>query len=102
MDYATAVKKVQARKAKENYLLVTLGYDNKVVLPYKDGIAFITSMSNAEQFNDPYNKEHNISELDKDKITMKPMSQEEYERYKIAALLNMTVAEVKELGLHSN
>ena len=102
MDFITAQKKVQARKVKENYLLINLGYENKILLPYKDGIAFMSALSTAEQFNDPYNKEHSISELDKDKITIKPMSQEEYERYKIAALLNMTVAEVKEMGLQSN
>ena len=102
MDYKEAVKKVQTRKAKENFLLFTLGYDNKVVLPYKDGIALLAAFSNAEQFNDPYNKQHSIGELDRSKISTTTLSQEEYERYKIAALLNMTLEEVKELGLQAS
>lgn len=102
MEYKDAVKKVQARKVKDNYLLVTMGYDNKILLPHKDGILFMTALANAEQFNDPYSKPPTITEMAKDKIVLAPMSQEEYERYKIAALLNMTIDEVKELGLQSN
>lgn len=101
MEYSEALKKVSQKTNKENYLLLTLGYDNKILLPHKDGIALMAALANAEQFNDPYNKTHSITELDKDKIKIGTFSHEEYLRYKIAALLNMTIDEVKELGLQA-
>lgn len=101
MDYKEAVKKVQAKKPKENLLLVTLGYDNKILLPHKDGIALLAALNSAEQFNDPYGKPHSITEMDRSKITIAQMSHEEYERYKIAALLGITVEEVKEHALQA-
>lgn len=94
MDYKEALKKVQARKPKGNFILFEIGYDNKLILPHADGIVFMNTLANAEQFNDPYNAKHSISELKREKIKVSTMSQDEYERYKIAALLNITVEEV--------
>ncbi len=95
MDYKEALKKVQNKKPRENYLLIKMGYDNNLVLPHKDGIAFLHSISCAEQLYDPYNAKHRIAEVEKGKITVTQMSSEEYDRYKIAALLDLTIEEVK-------
>ena len=95
MEYAQALKKVQTRKVKENFLLIKLGYDNTIILPHKEGTALMTNLANAEQFNDPYNARHSICELDRSKITVSQMSQEEYERHKIAALLDISIEEAK-------
>lgn len=102
MDYQEALKKVQSTKAKENFLIIKLGYDNTVVLPHKDGLVLMSSLSAAEQLNDEYNKKHSIGELDRSKITISQMSREEYERYKIATLLNLTLDEVKEAALQAS
>ena len=102
MDYQEALKKIQVKKVKENFLLITFSYDLKLVLPYKDGVAFLNALANAEQLHDPYQKQHNIAELDRSKIAISPMSHEEYERYKIAALLNISVEEVKNFSNHTN
>lgn len=102
MDYNTAVKKIQVKKVKENFLLITFAYDLKLVLPHKDGIAFINAMANAEQLHDPYQKQHGIFELDRSKITINQMSHEEYERYKIANLLNISVEEVKNFAVSTD
>lgn len=99
MDYKEALKKVQTAKARDNFMVIKFGYDNSLVLPHKDGIVFLTALNSAEQLNDPYNKPHTIGELERSKITVSPMSYLEYERYKIAAILNITVDEVKEQGL---
>jgi hypothetical protein len=101
MEYKEAVKKVQARKTKENFLVFTFGYDNKILLPHKDGVALIACMANAEQFYDPYNGKHYIGELEKTKVTIAQMSQDEYERYKIAALLDISLEEVKAAALQA-
>ena len=102
MNYEQALKKVQAKKTKENYFVFTLAYDSKLVLPHKDGIILLTALQNAEFLHDPYNGKQSIAELPRDKIQVNQMSQEEYEQFKIAALLDITVAEVKEQKLLIN
>ena len=102
MEYAEALKKVSQKTSKENYMLVNWGYENKIIVPHKDGITLMAALANAEQLNDPYNKTHSITELEKDKIKITTLSHEEYVRYKVAALLNMTLDEVKEMGLQAN
>jgi hypothetical protein len=101
MEYKDALKKVQAVKPKDNYMVIKLGYDNKIVLPYKDAVAFIATLNNAEHFDEQYNKPHRINELDRSKIEATLMSHQEYERYKIAVLLNITADEVKEAQLQA-
>lgn len=102
MDYKEALKKVQTKKVKENYMVINRSYNSKIVLPHKDGLLFLSSLNNAEQLNDPYNETHSITALQKDAISIRPMSCEEYEMYKIASLLKLSIAEVQELGLKSD
>mgnify|MGYP003509925449 CR=1 FL=1 len=102
MEYKEAVKKIQARKPKDNYMIIKMGYENTVVLPHKDGMSLIASLATAEQYNDPYGKVHSITELDRNKITVTTMSSDEYDRHKIAVLLGMTLDEVKEHQLQAN
>lgn len=101
MDFKEAAKKVQARKSKENFLVFTFGYNDKIVMPHKDGVALIACMANAEQLYDPYGGKHYIGEMEKTKIQISQMSQEEYERYKIAALLDISLDEVKQHQLQA-
>lgn len=102
MDYKEAVKKVQARKTKEPFLVFKFGYSAKLVLPHKDGVAMLSSIATAEQLNDPYNEQHSIGPIDRGSIEVTQMSQEEYEHYKIAALLKISVGEAKEHALNSD
>lgn len=101
MDFKEAIKKVQTRKAKENYLVFTFGYNDKIVMPHKDGVALVACMANAEQLYDPYGGKHYIGEMEKTKIQISQMSHEEYERYKIAALLDISMDEVKQYQLQA-
>ena len=101
MEYLEAVKKVQAKKLKENYLVIQLSYNNKIVLPHKEGIMFLTSLGNAEKFKEDYNEPHRITSLDRSDITSTLMSGEEYEQYKIAALLNVSIEDVKAFALQA-
>ena len=95
-DYLEAMKKVSVLKPKENYLVIELYYDNKIILPYKDGITLMAALNNAEHLKETYNEPHRITGLNRDVIKTTVMSHEDYSRYKIAALLNITIDELKE------
>lgn len=96
MDYAEALKKVSAIKPKENYMAIEMAYDRKVILPYKDGVAFMTALNSAEEFKESYNEQSRIIEFSRDSIKVSLMSHAEYIRIKIAALLGVKPDEVKE------
>lgn len=96
MDYAEAKKQVQELKVKDNFMLVTLSYDNTLVLPYKDGLAFMASMLNAECLEGSYSSER-IIPLGRNQQKISIMSSKEYERFKIAALLNVSISDVEQL-----
>lgn len=100
MEIVEAIKKVRATtKVKENYMVISMAYDMKVVLPHKDGVTLMASLASMERLDVGYERKgkHCISPLDQGSITMTPMSHEEYEQYKIAALLDLTISEVKEM-----
>jgi hypothetical protein len=96
MNYEDALKKVQAKKVKDNFMLISFGYDMKIVLPHKEGMAFITSLQNAEQLEDPYSGQHRITGLDRSRLSIHIMSHDEYERIKIAAILGINPKDIEE------
>jgi hypothetical protein len=101
MEYKEALKTVQAKKPKENFLVFQFAYDKKFVLPHKDGVALVLAMAQAEQLKDPYQEQHSIGGLDRDAFTTTSMSYEEYEQYKIAALLRIPLKEVRDMQLNN-
>lgn len=95
MDYNEALKKLQSTKTKENYMTFELSYDKKIVLPYRDGIAFLGALNTAESLKEPYGgDQHRITEFDRQSIVVKVLSHDEYIRIKIAALLGIKPEEV--------
>ena len=96
MTYEQALKKVQATKSKENYLIIKIDYAKRLVLPYKEGMAFIQSLANAELLNEPYNEQHCITEMDRSAIVVEVMSFDEYLRFKIAPLLGVHPKDIKQ------
>ena len=99
MDYSDAVKKVRAEKPKENFMTISFdtGYNRRIVLPQKDGAALLALLSNAEVIQDGYSDPKRIVEVPREMCTTTFLSHQEYERYKIAGLLNLTPDEVKEM-----
>ena len=95
MDYQEALKEVQSKVPKQNYLVMSFGYGNKYVLPYKDGMALMASMVNAEQLHEPYGEQHRITGVERGAVETHVMSHDAYTRIKIAALLGITPDEVK-------
>jgi hypothetical protein len=96
MDYAAALKKVRETKVKPNYLSIKMGYE-RLVLPYADGIQVMAALANAEQFKDQYNDKARIAPIDVTLFETAILSGHEYEQYKIAALLNVPIKDVKEM-----
>ena len=96
MDYVEALKKVKAAKPPENYLIIEFSYSTKLVLPYKEGIALVASMTGAEKLVDDYNKPKMITGFARDDFTTRIMSRSEYQRHKVAALLNISADDLKE------
>lgn len=98
MDYAQALKQIQASKkeAKPPYLLVSFGYDRNYVFPYKEGLAFLAAMESAEELKETYNKPSNIGELTSS-IQVSPFSQTEYMSYKLSNLLQISLEDARRL-----
>lgn len=101
MDYQEALKKVQSTKAKDVFMRIELDYNISLVLSHKDGITLLNALANAEQITDRYGEKPRISGLDKDKIKVYLLSREDYDRIKIAQLLNLTLDDVKNLELQT-
>lgn len=98
MDYEEAAKKIRAEKPKDTFMVLEFLYDCKYVMPHKHGLAVLGAMANAELLNEGYGTTKRIDELERDSVTSRIMSHQEYERFKIAALLNITPDEVKEFS----
>ena len=98
MDYQEALKNIQASKKepKTPYLMVSFGYDRNYIFPYKEGLAFVAALENAEQVNEVYNKPSSIGELTSS-IQVTPFSQSEYMAYKISNLLQITLPDARNM-----
>ena len=98
MDYQQALKQIQASKkeAKPPYLLVSFGYDRNYVFPYKEGLAFLAVLENAEELKETYNKPSNIGELTSS-IQVSPFTQTEYMSYKLSNLLQISLEDARQL-----
>ena len=79
-------------------MLVTLGYNDHWVLPYKDGAALMLALNSAEKYSDEYRKPKRIVEFDRNSVTCQIMPYQEYQRIKIAALLNILPEELEEFA----
>lgn len=101
MDYKEALKKVQAAKARGVYMIIQLDWNKKLVLPHQDGIALLTALANAEQLVSKHGEKPRIAGIEQDAFNTTLMSREDYERYKIAALLNLSIDDVKTLELQT-
>lgn len=98
MDLNEARKQVQApKKIKENYIVINLSYDFSVVLPYKDGIAVMAALANAEQMDPSYSSRKEILPLKQTRITSTIMSCQEYERCKVAQLLGISYSDLERM-----
>lgn len=102
MKYEDAVKKVQSKKPTDNYMIIETRYNIKILLPYKDGIAFMSALVNAEEYKESYGENTKILPMNKGLLTTSLLSREDYELIKVAALLNMSVDQLKEQAVNAD
>ena len=95
MDYKEAIKRIQTKKTTDSYMIIELGYDSKIVLPHKEGVAIINALNNAEQW--VYDRTQHIVPIKMDFIHAKILSTHDYESYKLATLLDITIDEARNL-----
>lgn len=96
MNYAEALKEVQAMKpVKEGYMVFKFDYNMKMLIPHKEGVALLACLASVEQIKHDYGDPGRILPIDRDKIEVTLMSRKDYERYKMAGLLNLTYDEIK-------
>lgn len=75
----------------KNYLVVNIAYDLSICLPYKDGIAFIAALENAEMVTmDRYGNKPLTFKLGSIEIHSFIVTQHEYREQKMNHLLGVT------------
>lgn len=99
MNYQDAKKLVKAHKARENYMLIQLESMTsceKLVLPYKAGLAFIEALGQVEQWSHNYGTDHRLEGISPNFAKFSVMPAEEYDRLRMAILLGVTPQELKD------
>lgn len=97
--YKAAAKKVNATKPSENFMVVQLSYDTKLVLSHKAGLALITALENAELFKESYSDRCKIIPIERDAISTQFMSLQEYQQIKIANILDVSLKDIQNIQL---
>lgn len=95
--YEAAAKEIKAKKPPENFLVIHLNYDTKLVLPHKAGMVFMSALENAEIFKDSYSDTCRIIPIERESVTGFFMSNHEYQQIKIANLLNVPLSEIQKI-----
>jgi hypothetical protein len=99
-QYKEAKKTVQAQKHKGMYMVIHFdaggwNTDLRLVLPYDQGVAFIAPLQHAEQLQKINGEPVRITHLERDKIKITTLSREDYETYKMAALLGVSIDDLR-------
>lgn len=99
MNYTEAHKKVQADKAKDNFMVIEVNaaWSEKLLLPHKDGMQLLAALSNVEQLTRNTTDDWRVRPLEQNRISVAFLSRSEYEDMKIAALLNVSQRDIRAL-----
>jgi len=93
--YQDAAKEIKAKKPAENFMVISMGYDSKLILPHKAGVALMAALENAELFKDSWSDKCRIIPLERDSISTGFLSTQEYHQIKIANLLGVSLTEIQ-------
>ncbi len=91
LNLEEAKKKLKAEKPRDSYMVIEI--DGGLVLPQKDGVALLAAMNMAERAP-TYRNSYRVTPLDKSAITSSSMSPQDYDRYKVAAILGVSYSDV--------
>lgn len=93
MNLAEATKKLRAEKAREHYMSFTI--DGSCILPHKAGVALLEAMGQAEKAPN-YQNNYSISSLDRHAVQSSLLTHQDYDRFKLAALMNVRYEDIVE------
>lgn len=96
MTYEEAAKAVANNKVMDNFMVIRIDYSTRLVLPFADGVKFVETLKKAEQFDSGY-APSKIEDYKSTALEISILSANEYNGYKMAALLGVTPAEVAEM-----
>ena len=97
MEFTEALKKVQTNKNQDNFILVSMGWDQKYVFPYKEGMECIAAFEHALCFKEDYDNNSRLIPIKRDHLAFHVLSREDYENIQIAGLLNLKLSQIKEM-----
>jgi|GEM_PF-6652401 len=98
MEVAEALKQVKAvGKRNSNYLVINLSYNYQILLPYNEGMLFVSSLEKAETLEAPYSRPPVIKGFDMSSIEFRVISEHEYHRHKVAQLMGVSLDNVNSL-----
>lgn len=93
-EYETALKQIYSKAPKENFLLIEFDYSKSLLLPYDDGLKFLSCLKQAELYTETYSKPKTIGPFNSDTFKTKVLSRKDYEDLKVSTLLGVTVEEL--------
>lgn len=93
-EYEKALKQIYSKAPKENFLLIEFDYARSILLPYDDGLKFLSCLKQAELYSEHYSKPKTIEPFNADNFKTKVLSRKDYEDIKVANLLGVTVDEL--------
>lgn len=96
MDLATATKEAKKHKAPENRMQVSLSYDLKMVLPYKDGLTLLAALANAELVKHEWGKPEQLVPMSESSLNSTIVSETDYHDLVMAGILGVPAKEIKE------
>lgn len=72
-----------------NYLAISIDWSNNIILPYKDGMAFLAALEKAERIKKYYSHEKLQFSQERLEITTTIITQAEYREQKMSHLLEI-------------
>lgn len=94
-NYEEALKSISKTK-EEQFLMVDITYDLKLILPFKKAMEFIASLEEALVYIPSYSKAPNLKSLEKE-ITFYAISKDQINDIRVAKLLNITREEAEKM-----
>jgi len=94
MTHEEAHKTLKDRKKPETYIRVNFNYNNYLIFPFKEGMAYIEALKSAEVFEDCYTGPPKINPVDSNTITVTLLSQQEYQLIHMAKLMGISTSDV--------
>lgn len=95
-QFEEGLAKFKESKSKDNYLLISFGYQTNIILPYKEGMVFVETLNKAEVLKDRYNEIPNLAPFTESDLSITVMSADVYRQYKTAELMRIPFSEIQE------